>query len=85
MGNPQPVVLVKKLLVKELKTLKDAHLKVLLSDGKNYIEGLMWRQTSHPALAIGNTVDVAARPDSNSYRGATTLQLTLQAAEISRN
>jgi single-stranded-DNA-specific exonuclease len=81
MGNPTPVVLVRDLTVKEVRVLKDAHLKVLLSDGRRFITGLMWRQTSHPALQIGKRVQIACKPDVNTFNGSLELQATLQAVE----
>jgi single-stranded-DNA-specific exonuclease len=81
MGNPAPVILLSSLKVKESRVLKDAHLKVLLSDGKRFITGLMWRQTSHPALQVGKTVRIACKPDINTYGGNQELQATLLAVE----
>ena len=81
MGNPTPLVLIKDLVVKEVKVLKDAHLKVLLSNGKRYITGLMWRQTEHPALVPGKRVSIACKPDINTFNGNQELQATLQAIE----
>jgi single-stranded-DNA-specific exonuclease len=81
MGNPTPVVLIHGLVVKEVRVLKDAHLKVLLSDGRRFITGLMWRQTSHPALEVGRRVRIACKPDINTFNGAQELQATLQAVE----
>lgn len=83
MGNPAPVVLFKNLLVKEVKVLKDAHLKVLLSDGKRFVSGVMWRQTEHPALQLHNYVNIACKPDVNTYGGSIELQAVLQAVEKS--
>ena len=80
-GNPAPVVLFKKLLVKEVRVLKDAHLKVLLSDGKRFVSGVMWRQTEHPALHVNKYVDIACKPDVNSYGGNVELQAVIQAVE----
>lgn len=81
MGNPSPVLLIRNLLVKEIKVLKDAHLKVLLSDGKRFITGLMWRHTSHPALIVGSRVSIACKPDINSFNGSNEVQAILQAVE----
>jgi single-stranded-DNA-specific exonuclease len=81
MGNPTPVVLINDLLVKEVRVLKDAHLKVVLSDGRRFITGLMWRQTSHPALQVGKRVRIACKPDVNTFNGSVELQATLQAVE----
>lgn len=81
MGNPTPVILVRDLVVKDVKVLKDAHLKVLLSNGKRFITGLMWRQTWHPALEVGKRINIACKPDINTYGGNQELQATLQAVE----
>lgn len=81
MGNPNPVLLVRDLRVTDLKVLKDAHLKATLSDGKRYISGLFWRQTSHPDLIPGKKVNLAFRPDTNNFRGTVELQANIQAVE----
>lgn len=81
MGNPAPMVLIDGLKVKETRVLKGAHLKVLLTDGVRYLNGLMWRQTSHPRLVPGNTVRVVCRPELSTYSGVTELQANLQAVE----
>jgi len=81
-GNPQPTLLFKNLKVLSVSELKGAHLKIALSDGERMMSGLMWRTISHPALKVGAIVDVAARPDTNTYGGMTGLQLTLQAVQV---
>jgi single-stranded-DNA-specific exonuclease len=82
-GNPGPQLLVRSLEVKAIKLLKDAHLKVSLSDGKSTISGMMWRTTEHPALQVGNRVDVVGKADLNTFFGRTELQMNLQAVEES--
>ncbi|MCO6431267.1 MAG: single-stranded-DNA-specific exonuclease RecJ [Deltaproteobacteria bacterium] len=81
MGNPSPVLLVRDLKVLDVKVLKGAHLKAMLSDGQRFISGLMWRQSSHPALNAGSKVNVALRPDTNNFNGITELQGNIQAVE----
>ncbi|MFN4894649.1 MAG: hypothetical protein ACK5GN_09255 [Pseudomonadota bacterium] len=80
-GNPNPHVLVRKLRVVEVRDIKGVHLKTLLSDGKRFISGLMWRQASHPALIPNAYVDVVFRPEVSTYQGTTELQANLQAIE----
>ena len=80
-GNPAPSLLIKGLQVMDVRTLKNEHLKALLSDGRRNISGLMWRQRQHPALEAGAKVDVVCRPDKNLYAGHYQLQLNLQAVE----
>lgn len=81
MGNAGPVLVVDDLEVKEIKILKGAHLKVMLTDGRYIVPGLIWRRTEHPALQVGNKVRIACKPDLNNFRGMQELQLTLQAVE----
>lgn len=80
-GNPQPTVLVENLEVKDVRVLKNAHLKVNLSNGKRSISGLMWKCTNHPALVKGERVNIACKPDLNTYRGNTEAQAILSAIE----
>ena len=81
MGNPGPQLLLRRLEVKAIKSLKNAHIKASLSDGKNVISGMMWRTKEHPALQVGNTVDVVGKADLNTFFGHTELQMNLQAVE----
>lgn len=80
-GNPAPVVGVKGLEVKDVQVLKNQHLKILLSDGKQHVQGFLWKQASHPKVTKGATVNIAARPELNSFNGVTSLQLNIQALE----
>ena len=80
-GNPSPQILLRELTVKEVKLLKGAHLKAILSDGKRTIAGLMWKKTEHPALKVGNIVTVTGKVDLNTYFGNTEMQMNLQAVE----
>ena len=82
MGNPNPVLLMKKMRVLYVKVLKNTHLKAMLTDGKTYLSGLMWRQVSHPSLVKGNEVNVAFKPDINSFNGNIEIQAHLQAIEL---
>jgi len=81
MGNPNPQMLIKGLKVMDLRQLKGTHLKATLSDGSRFLAGMLWRQTSHPALEKGALVNVAIRADYNTFNGVTELQGNLQAIE----
>jgi single-stranded-DNA-specific exonuclease len=85
MGNPNPQLLVKGLKVMDLRTLKGTHLKATLSDGSRFMAGMLWRQTTHPALEKGALVNVAIRADYNTFNGVTELQGNLQAIELVKN
>jgi single-stranded-DNA-specific exonuclease len=83
MGNPSPVLVARGVRVHDIRILKETHLKAILTDGKRQVSAVMWRQTGHPALVVGNKVDVAFRPDSNTFNGNTEVQAHLQAVEVS--
>ena len=80
-GNPSPVLVIHNLRVKDVRVLKASHLKVTLTDGKRSISGFMWKQTEHPELVVGNKVNVAFRPDENTYNGNQDVQANIQAVE----
>ena len=81
MGNPQPILLAKNLKVKDIRDIKGTHMKVALSDGKANISGMFWRQTSHPDIQKGATVNVAFKPDYSTFNGLTELQANVQAVQ----
>lgn len=80
-GNPGPILLFDGLTVREVKVLKEAHLKVMLHGGTRVIAGLLWRTKEHPALYVGAKVRIAAKPEVNEFRGDRNLQLIIQAVE----
>lgn len=80
MGNPGPVLLFEGVEIKDLRVLKDAHLKVVLSQDGIKSTAFLWRCTFHPALKRGAVVNIAARPERNSFQGSQELQLNIQAA-----
>ena len=57
-------------------------MKVMLSDGKRYLTGMLWRQVEHPALKPDASVNIVFRPDLNTYNGNTEVQAIIQAAEL---
>ncbi len=81
MGNPNPLLLTKKLRVIDKREIKSAHLKVTLSDGSRILPALLWRQTNHPDLEKGTLVNAVYKPDINTYNGRSDLQATLHAIE----
>lgn len=81
LGNPSPQLYFEKMRVIDVKTLKSAHTKAILTDGKKTISGLLWKTVDHPHLHTGALINLVARPDTSSYNGITELQLTLTAIE----
>ena len=82
MGNPTPVLLARNLKVVELHVIKHTHLKAVFSNGTSHITGMMWRQSSHPALVVGGVVDLAFKLDKSSFNGRIDLQATIQAVQM---
>ncbi|MDZ4786867.1 MAG: single-stranded-DNA-specific exonuclease RecJ [bacterium] len=80
-GNASPQLMVRNLSIKEVAILKDSHIKVQFSDGSRSLVGFLWRQNEHPALKLGNKVNLVFKPDLNTYGGNTSIQANLQAIE----
>ncbi|NDC38421.1 MAG: hypothetical protein EBZ48_10260, partial [Proteobacteria bacterium] len=80
-GNPGPLLLIKDVTITDVKVLKDTHLKIIMSDGKRLLTGMLWRQPEHPAIAKGRKVSVVCRPDINTFQGISSLQATVEAVE----
>jgi len=81
-GNPQPVVQLVGLELSEIRVLKDTHLKMVLKDGRDTIDALMWgvAQTEigeRIRSAHGRLVDVIGKVDVNSFRGVDKVQIIL--------
>jgi single-stranded-DNA-specific exonuclease len=78
-GNSEPVFLTGGMVVRRKWRVgnENAHLKLVLHDGKQEWEAIAFRQASwHDA--IGERVDVAYRFSCNDYNGRRTLQLVLE-------
>jgi len=80
-GNASPQLMARNLKVQEISMIKDAHLKIQFGDGSRSLYGFLWRQTTHPALTAGATVNVVFKPDINSYNGRDSIQMNVQAIE----
>jgi len=80
-GNPGPLVVFDNLKVQDIRLIKDAHLKLRLSDGKDSITAMMWRTTSHPNVEVMSSVRIAGKPDLNQYQGRVEPQIIVQAVE----
>ena len=80
-GNPGALLLLRNITITDCRVLKDTHLKVIMSDGKRLLTGMLWRQPEHPAIGVGKKVNVVCRPDVNTFQGVTTLQATIEAVE----
>ena len=81
LGNPGVNLLIKKIRVKDLTCLKNAHLKMTLTDGSRYLTAFLWQTTNHPALFPGAEVNIVGKPEINEFRGNRSVQFNLAAVE----
>lgn len=78
-GNPAPQLLTDNLEVIDLKVIKNAHTKVLFSDGKHFVSGMLWRTNSHPEIYKGNKVNIVFKPEASTFNGITEVLANIQA------
>ncbi len=79
-GNSAPTLLIERMKVQEVRELRGGHLRVQLADNAGRpLSAVMWRTPSHPCLTRDAIVDVAFKPDVNSYLGKTEVQANIQA------
>ncbi len=81
MGNSSPILLAKGLSVAEVRELKGPHLKAILTDGTHFINAVLWRTKTHPALFKGSKINAALKLELNNYRGVSEIVANLQAVE----
>ena len=79
--NPAPQLMVNNIFVKEVKLLKNTHLKATLTDGKRYLDALMWNTVRHPCLYQGANINIVCKAEVNSFNNNLSVQLILQAVE----
>jgi single-stranded-DNA-specific exonuclease len=84
-GNPTPLLLTRNLTVHTVTVLKNMHLKVLFTDGKYFLETMLWRSKDHPCLIQGKRVNLAYKIEKNYFQGTARLQGIIQAVEFSTN
>ena len=82
-GNASPVILLREVTVSEVHSIKDAHLKAVITDGQNYINAILWRTPYHPFIYKGNRINLAIKLDRNTFQGTNCLQGIIQAVEES--
>jgi len=77
--NPEPVLIMRRLNVKDMKLIgQDKHLKLFLQAGNYSFECVWWGKGElKNDIKFGMTVDVAFRPSLNLWNGYTRLQLII--------
>ena len=77
-GNPHPVFYTTKLEIDSVTSISGDHLKLRLSDGRNFAQAVAWGFKGHPLLRKGNEISVAYSPEINSYQGVSSVQLSIK-------
>ncbi len=80
-GNKSPVLVARDVVVTDVTELKGGHTKVVVRDDSGALSGVCWRTKDHPALRKGKKIDIAFKPDKNSFQGNTTIQANIIAAQ----
>jgi len=80
-GNPSPKLQITGAKVRDLRVLKDRHLKFDLSSGRGQITAIWWRAAEHQALlASGRPVDFLGSLEVNVWNGRKSLQFNVEDA-----
>ena len=80
-GNPSPKLQITGATVRDLRVLKERHLKFDLAGGKGQLTAIWWRAAEHQAiLASGQPVDFLGSLEVNEWRGRKTLQFNVEDA-----
>lgn len=61
-GNVAPRFYLEKLSVASVQRIDHRHMKLWLREGKEYAFGIIWNHRRHPAVSVGASIDVVARP-----------------------
>lgn len=88
-ANPEPLVMIRGaelreiVILKSRRTQKEAHFKLILGDGQNTINGLIWNVVGTPygnavLDLVGSVVDVLGAPGINLYRGEKSPQILIE-------
>ena len=79
-ANPEPVLILRGAELRDVRVLKEKHLKLTLGDGSVTIDALLWNVAGTPtgdaiAALRGAAVDVLGKPGINEFRGNRSVQL----------
>ena len=82
-ANPEPVLVLRGAELRDVRVLKEKHLKLTLGEGAATIDALLWNVVGTPiGEAIvglrGAAVDLLGRPGINEFRGNRSLQLIVE-------
>ena len=79
-GNPEPVLLLTKAIIKEIIPLSQGkHLKIFVQKGNRSLECLWWGKGDYKdEIKFEDEVDIAFRPSINLWNGLARLQLVVE-------
>ncbi len=79
MGNPSPLFLIRRAVLRSVQVLKEKHLKLRLGNTSGQIEALWWNAAQFQAQLAGVTqVSLLCTPEINSWKGRESLQLKVK-------
>lgn len=82
-ANPEPTLILRGADLREIRVLKEKHLKLTLGEGSVTVDALLWNVVGSPLgdaiIALrGRAVDVLGKPGINEFRGNRSLQLIVE-------
>jgi len=82
-ANPEPLLILRGAELRDIRIMKDKHLKLSLGEGTSTIDALMWNVVgTSTAEAVqrlrGHAVDVLGKPGINEFRGNKSAQLIVE-------
>jgi single-stranded-DNA-specific exonuclease len=82
-ANPEPVLILRGAELREIRVLKDKHLKLTLGEGGVTIDALIWNVVGTPIgeaiLALrGAAIDLLGKPGINEFRGNRSAQMIVE-------
>jgi len=83
-GNPEPVLLIRKVKINDIILLSQGkHLKLLIQKANQYYECVWWNCGAYKdELRFGSLMDVAFRLNINNWQGTERLQLAMEDARF---
>jgi len=82
-GNPSPKLQITGAGVRDLRVLKDKHLKFELTAGRGQVSAIWWRAAEHQALLrSGKPVEFLGSLEVNVWQGRKSLQFNVEDARV---
>jgi single-stranded-DNA-specific exonuclease len=75
MGNPEPLLLLRRMSVLERRTVGDGHLRLRLSRDRHSFVAIAFNMADRETTGL---IDIAFYPEMNEWKGTSTLQLRVK-------